>query len=50
MSAHVLCSLTFTFGIEHVDDVPDHLVPMSSLMSVITIHENETFLEQLKLE
>ncbi len=43
-SAH-LCSMTHSFGVPHVNDVPLALVSSALVAPVITIFENDTFLE-----
>lgn len=40
----MLCSLNFSFGLEHMDDLGADVAPVQVLNSVITINENETFL------
>ncbi len=43
-SAH-LCSMTHSFGVPHVNDIPLALESSALVAPVITIFENNTFLE-----
>ena len=45
-----MCSIEYTFGVLHVDDVGDDLGDRGWLSSVVTIFENKGFLEMLKRE
>ena len=45
LSSVQLCSLTHSLGVPHVNDVPLALESSALVAPVITIFENETFLE-----
>ncbi len=45
LSVAELCSLTHSFGVPHVNDVPLALESSALVAPVITIFENDTFLE-----
>ncbi len=45
LSSASLCSLTHSLGVPHVNDVPLALASSALVAPVITIFENNTFLE-----
>ncbi len=46
----LFCSLTHSFGVPHVNDVPLALESSALVAPVITIFENDTFLEYIRVE
>ncbi len=48
-SAH-LCSMIHSFGVPHVNDVPLALESSALVAPVISTFDNDTFLEELKVE